>query len=58
MKVWPALLSLLLAACEAPPAETLRLVTLEDSASSGLALRELPGVTLGWWGAAPTGGSA
>ena len=35
----------ILAACEAPPAEKLRLVTL-DADASGLALRELPGTVL------------
>ena len=35
----------ILAGCEAPPAEKLRLVTL-DADASGLALRELPGTVL------------
>ena len=39
------LLAILLAGCEAPPAEKLRLVTL-DADASGLALRELPGTVL------------
>jgi S1-C subfamily serine protease len=45
MKVCLLALALFVAACEAPPADTLRLVMLED-AESGLALRELPGATL------------
>lgn len=39
------LLAILLAGCEAPPAEKLRLVTL-DADAAGLALRELPGTVL------------
>jgi len=39
------LLAILLAGCEAPPAEKLRLVTL-DADALGLALRELPGTVL------------
>jgi len=39
------LLAILLAGCEAPPAEKLRLVTL-DADAPGLALRELPGTVL------------
>ena len=39
------LLAILLAGCEAPPAEKLRLVTL-DADASDLALRELPGAVL------------
>ena len=45
MRVWLALLAILLAGCEVPPAEQLRLVTL-DADASGLALRELPGTVL------------
>ncbi|MGQ0547828.1 MAG: PDZ domain-containing protein [Betaproteobacteria bacterium] len=41
----PLLLALLVAGCDAPPPETLRLVTLEN-ADSALAMRELPGATL------------
>ena len=44
MRVCLVLLAIL-AACEAPPAEKLRLVTL-DADASGLALRELPGTVL------------
>ena len=40
------LLAILLAGCEAPPVEELRLVTLADADASGLALRELPGTVL------------
>lgn len=40
------LLAILLAGCEAPSAEKLRLVTLDDADASGLALRELPGAML------------
>jgi S1-C subfamily serine protease len=46
MRVCLVLLGILLAGCEAPPAEKLRLVTLEDADASGLALRELPGTVL------------
>ncbi len=40
------LVAILLAGCEAAPAEQLRMVTLQDSVSAGLALRELPGKAL------------
>jgi len=42
MRVCLMLLGILLAGCEAPPAEELRLVTLPDTDAPGLALRELP----------------
>jgi S1-C subfamily serine protease len=45
MRACLVLLAILLAGCEAPPAEKLRLVTL-DADASGLALRELPGTVL------------
>ena len=45
MKAFLVMLALL-AGCEGPPAEKLRLVTLEDADSPGLALRELPGAVL------------
>jgi S1-C subfamily serine protease len=45
MRACLALLAILLAGCEAPPAEKLRLVTL-DADAAGLALRELPGTVL------------
>ena len=45
MRACLLLLAILLAGCEAPPAEKLRLVTL-DADASGLALRELPGTVL------------
>ena len=46
MRVCLALLAILLAGCEPPPVEKLRLVTLQDADASGLALRELPGKVL------------
>ena len=46
MRVCLMLLGILLAGCEAPPAEELRLVTLPDTDAPGLALRELPGTVL------------
>lgn len=46
MKVCLLVLAMLLSGCEAAPEETLRLVTLRDADSPGLALRELPGPTL------------
>lgn len=45
MRACLVLLAILLAGCEAPPAEKLRLVTL-DADAAGLALRELPGTVL------------
>jgi len=45
MRACLVLLAILLAGCEAPPAEKLRLVTL-DADALGLALRELPGTVL------------
>jgi S1-C subfamily serine protease len=45
MRACLVLLAILLAGCEAPPAEKLRLVTL-DADASDLALRELPGAVL------------
>jgi S1-C subfamily serine protease len=44
-RVCLVLLAILLAGCEAPPAEELRLVTL-DADAAGLALRELPATVL------------
>lgn len=45
MRACLVLLAILLAGCEAPPVEKLRLVTL-DADAAGLALRELPGTVL------------
>jgi S1-C subfamily serine protease len=45
MRACLVLLAILLAGCEASPAEELRLVTL-DADAAGLALRELPGTVL------------
>jgi S1-C subfamily serine protease len=45
MRACLVLLAILLAGCEASPAEELRLVTL-DADAAGLALRELPGPVL------------